>query len=118
MVTVHRISFTDVNAQRPLASEHELARAYLSDRRISEVIGLLKHVVAIEAQLYDKDDPEREVSAGLLADAYRQLEACNENTASSSESSEDNNLERNKDGKIDKRASTGELLQAMSRLRI
>lgn len=59
-----------------LTSEHELARAYLADRRIQEAIELLEHVVAVESRLFDEDDPDRLVSLELLDHARQQLEEC------------------------------------------
>ncbi|KAH7009130.1 uncharacterized protein B0I36DRAFT_342974, partial [Microdochium trichocladiopsis] len=61
-----------------------LARAYPNDRRIKEAIEMFEHVVAVEAHNYAEDDPERVLSVDLLADAYIQLESCNENMDSKS----------------------------------
>ncbi|KAK6209141.1 hypothetical protein LQW54_006595 [Pestalotiopsis sp. IQ-011] len=70
-----------------LASEHELARAYLEDGLAREAIDHLEHVVAIESQLYAEDNPERQISVRLLARARRQLEAEQEMFEDGSEAS-------------------------------
>ncbi|KAB5511632.1 hypothetical protein GE09DRAFT_1269934 [Coniochaeta sp. 2T2.1] len=52
-----------------LASEHELASAYLDDRRINEAIEILEHVVAVERTLAE-DDHSRLASEHALAYTY------------------------------------------------
>jgi hypothetical protein len=63
-----------------LASKHELARAYLSDRRIKDAIEILEHVVAIEAEIRAENDSSRQLSVDLLHYCFERLEAAyNEN---------------------------------------
>ncbi|KAL8924084.1 MAG: hypothetical protein Q9208_004221 [Pyrenodesmia sp. 3 TL-2023] len=53
-----------------LASQHELARAYLVDGRVKEAVGLLEQVVVIWEKLLDEDNPDRLAAQHLLAGAY------------------------------------------------
>ncbi|KAH8591237.1 hypothetical protein B0O99DRAFT_520040 [Bisporella sp. PMI_857] len=53
-----------------LASEHELARAYLYNRQTKQAITLLEDVVAIEKKTLAKEHPDRLVSQQVLALAY------------------------------------------------
>lgn len=52
-----------------LASQHELARAYLADGQIKKAVDLLEHVVDVEEKLA-KDHPDRLASQYALANAY------------------------------------------------
>ena len=42
---------------------------------VEEAIQLLEHVVAVEEDLFEEDDPDRLVSLNLLTDAYTRLES-------------------------------------------
>ncbi|KAH7016518.1 uncharacterized protein B0I36DRAFT_254159, partial [Microdochium trichocladiopsis] len=117
VVAVQRETLDEKDYSR-LTSEHELARAYLADRRIKEAIEMLEHVVAIEAQIYAEDDPERVLSVALLADAYIQLESCNENMDSKSPVSDGDDQGHNKDTTMSRHASIERLIKAMSSMQI
>jgi tetratricopeptide (TPR) repeat protein len=56
-----------------LASEHELARAYLDDGQTKKAIEMLEHVVAVEAGILAGDDPSRHLSQDLLQHCYEKL---------------------------------------------
>ncbi|KAI1166890.1 hypothetical protein F5B18DRAFT_648300 [Nemania serpens] len=56
-----------------LASEHQLASAYLNNRQIREAIELLEHVVDIDEGL-DMSDEDRRMSQDLLTEARSMLE--------------------------------------------
>ena len=73
IVEVQQRTLNEENHSR-LTSEHELARAYLNDRRIKKAIDILEHVVAIDALILAQDDPDVSISKDLLASAYRMLE--------------------------------------------
>lgn len=53
-----------------LASQHELARAYLNDAQIKEAVRLLENVVAIQEQALAEDHPYQLTSQHMLAGAY------------------------------------------------
>ncbi|KAH7016552.1 uncharacterized protein B0I36DRAFT_436186 [Microdochium trichocladiopsis] len=55
-----------------LTSEHELARAYLNNRRIKEVIEMFEYVVAVQRETLDEKDHSRLASEHELARAYLQ----------------------------------------------
>jgi hypothetical protein len=60
-----------------LASQLELARAYLANGQVKDAVRLLEHVVAIEGQVLAEDHPDRLASQRSLAkahQAYRQFE--------------------------------------------
>jgi len=52
-----------------LASEHELVRAYLNDRRIKEAIGIFEYVVAVRKRTLAEDDHNRLASEYALSRA-------------------------------------------------
>ncbi len=54
-----------------LASQHELAVAYLANDQVREAIALLEHVIAIKRKIYTEDHPDILVSQSNLASAYR-----------------------------------------------
>ncbi|MDI1484963.1 MAG: hypothetical protein OHK93_000097 [Ramalina farinacea] len=54
-----------------LASQHELAKAYLVNGRFKEAVELLEQVVAIRRETLAKDHPDRLASLNELAIAYR-----------------------------------------------
>lgn len=45
-----------------LASEHQLACAYLNDGRIKDAIEILERIVALESEILVHDDPRRLLS--------------------------------------------------------
>ena len=53
-----------------LASEHELARAYLANGQIEQAVELVKHVVKIEETTLAETHPSRLASQQVLAGAY------------------------------------------------
>ncbi|KAI1397445.1 TPR-like protein [Hypoxylon fuscum] len=53
-----------------LASQHELARAYLANGQIKEAIDLFQHVVEIEETTLDETHPNLLISQNNLASAY------------------------------------------------
>ncbi|KAM0393287.1 hypothetical protein ACHAPZ_010240 [Fusarium culmorum] len=61
-----------------LASEHELARAYLDNRQIKDAIKILEHVVAIEAEIPVDNDPSLQLSVDLLQDCLKRLEVASD----------------------------------------
>ncbi|OBT95031.1 hypothetical protein VE01_07402 [Pseudogymnoascus verrucosus] len=52
------------------SSEHELAKAYLDDRRIKEAIEIFEHVVAVRKRTLADEDHSRLASEHELASAY------------------------------------------------
>ncbi|KAH6645668.1 hypothetical protein BKA67DRAFT_527159, partial [Truncatella angustata] len=74
VVAVRRETLDEKDHSR-LASEHQLASAYLKDGLAQEAVDLLEHVIAVESQLYAENDPDRQISIELLANARKQLEA-------------------------------------------
>ncbi|KAF5268790.1 hypothetical protein FOXYS1_307 [Fusarium oxysporum] len=57
-----------------LASEYELARAYLADGKTKKAVEMLEHVVAVEAEILAEGDPSRHLSQDLLQYCYERLE--------------------------------------------
>ena len=57
-VSIWNRCYPDEHPSR-LESQHELARAYLSNVQIKQVVELLEHVVAVEERTLDKEDPDR-----------------------------------------------------------
>jgi tetratricopeptide (TPR) repeat protein len=53
-----------------LASQHELAGAYLANGQVKEAAALLEQVVAIREQVLAEDHPDRLASQHALAGAY------------------------------------------------
>ena len=56
-----------------MASQHELARAYLDTNETAKAISLLESVVEIEVKTLKPEHPERLVSQHELARAYLQI---------------------------------------------
>ena len=54
-----------------LASQHELARAYLASGQVTDAVKMLEQVVAIRGRGLAEDHPDRLVSRHELAGAYR-----------------------------------------------
>ncbi|KAH8742299.1 hypothetical protein F5883DRAFT_671857, partial [Diaporthe sp. PMI_573] len=72
VVTVEKRTVPEEDHER-FNSEHELARAYLYNRRIKDAIEILEHVVELEKGLLAEDDPDRLISQDLLEEAYGKL---------------------------------------------
>jgi tetratricopeptide (TPR) repeat protein len=53
-----------------LASQHELARAYLTNGQIKEAVKLLEYIIALQAKIFAEDHPDRLVSQYVLAGVY------------------------------------------------
>ncbi|KAJ6445883.1 hypothetical protein O9K51_00648 [Purpureocillium lavendulum] len=60
-----------LSSEDPLASQHELARAYRDNRQVKQATVLLRHVVDVETRILPKDDPERLASQHELALTYQ-----------------------------------------------
>ncbi|EXK26021.1 hypothetical protein FOMG_17382 [Fusarium oxysporum f. sp. melonis 26406] len=69
VVAVRKETLDEKDHER-LISEHELARAYLDDRRTTDAIKIFEHVVAVRKETLDEKDHERLISEHALARAY------------------------------------------------
>lgn len=46
-----------------------LVSAYFNDDQTQKAVDLLEHVVVVESQIFDEDDPDQQVSMDLITDA-------------------------------------------------
>ncbi|KAK7928811.1 hypothetical protein PG985_005809 [Apiospora marii] len=69
VVEVRKTTLDEKDHSR-LVSEHELARVYLSARRIPDAIEILEHVVEVRKMTLDEKDHSRLTSEHALAMAY------------------------------------------------
>ncbi|EXA30354.1 hypothetical protein FOVG_18255, partial [Fusarium oxysporum f. sp. pisi HDV247] len=57
-----------------LASERDLAGAYLADGQTKKAVEKLEYVVAVEAEILAEDDPSRHLPQDMLQYCYERLE--------------------------------------------
>jgi tetratricopeptide (TPR) repeat protein len=62
-------NLTEEHSDR-LASQHDLARAYLADGQIAKAVALLEHVVEVRDRIFVEEHPSRLNSQHVLAGAY------------------------------------------------
>jgi tetratricopeptide (TPR) repeat protein len=69
VVKVRETTLADTHPYQ-LASQHELARAYLDNSQVKEALALLEHVIKIKETTLGETDPDRLASQNILAIAY------------------------------------------------